>query len=636
LRLSIRWKLLLAVGLPALLIYSFVVVAGAHRLRVRGLERMEENAQRLAVFHSERLDAEFSIFAQTARVTAAILEFPAACDASRLEGLLQRNVEDIHLIVGSCALLEPDEQLTGVTRAAPCVFAQNGISRTFELSDESGPTDIREQEWFKEARAAGSEAWSEPYRRSESDPETVVTFATPVHQSGRLAGFVTVDVSLEEIREHLGAVQFVEGELAILGPSGAVVTYPEEGTVIDDTLFRLAQRGDRPDLAELLGRMTSGEVDVEHLPMPAGIGAQWILYAPIRGTGWTFAASLPESQVLAFSNSQLRWGLVFTVAGLVLILSVLLVVVTRMTGRLSHLCAAVGELSRGNLDVQVTEVDTQDEVGRLARAFNRMTTDLKAHVETRAKETAAREAVESELRVARNIQTSLLPQRYPPFPAHREFDLHAISLPARPVGGDFFDYFFLTNDTLVLLMADVSGKGIPAALFMAVARTVLRDLSPGSPSPAATLTRANRALSEDNVGSMFVTMFLGWYNIRTGSLRYANAGHPLPYRIGASGEVEQSGTVTGPVLGILDGEQYREGQLDVGIGERLVLYTDGIPEAIAPSGDFFGEERFAEILRQSTADPAERLLQKVAVKVESFQDHALQDDITLLLLQRNS
>jgi sigma-B regulation protein RsbU (phosphoserine phosphatase) len=636
LRISIRWKLLLAVGLPALLLYAFVVVAGAIRLRARGVERLQEVAGRLAAAYGERLDAEFRSVAQIPRSTAALLQAQPALDDAVVTEMLRGNVEQSPLISASCLIFGPDADGSPDWAAMPCAIRDGDTIRLIDRAVEPGYDGYREKEWFRKAVETGVSAWSEPFRLSPNDADGLLTFVVPFRSAGGPAGFTTVDVPLAEVREHLGTIEVGTRDFSILSSAGTYILHPDSSIVLAESIFSLAERTARPDLADLGRRMLAGSPGVERIRMLDEPGHQWVFYAPIPSAGWTFVSAVPEAQVLAFSNDQLRRGLVIVAIGLAVILGTLLVVVNRITRPLGHLVGAVGELSRGNLDVEVTEVESEDEIGKLARVFNRMTTDLKAHVETHARETAEREAVESELRVARNIQMSMLPQRYPPFPAHREFDLHAISLPARQVGGDFFDYFFLTNETLVLLMADVSGKGIPAALFMAVARTVVRDLSPGSASPAVTLTRANRALNEDNVGSMFVTMFLGWYNIRTGVLRYANAGHPLPYRIRTDGSVEASGEVTGPVLGILDGKQYREAQVQIEAGERILLYTDGIPEAISPTGDFFGEERFAELIAESVADPAERLLQKVAVKVESFQDHVLQDDLTLLLLQRNA
>jgi sigma-B regulation protein RsbU (phosphoserine phosphatase) len=234
------------------------------------------------------------------------------------------------------------------------------------------------------------------------------------------------------------------------------------------------------------------------------------------------------------------------------------------------------------------------------------------------------------------LQYSVRPGEALSFPEGPEFALHALSAPARIVAGDYFDFFFVAEDTMVVVMADVSGKGIPAALLMGVTRSVLRNVSADSASPGATLSRVNKILYDAELGAMFVTIFLGWYNTRTGMLRYANAGHPRPYRLKIGGGIAQVGEVTGPILGILDVKTYGEAEERLAPGERLVLYTDGVTEARNPAGDFFGHARLEGLLQRVASEPVDRMCQLVAREVELFQDGQRQDDATLLALLRKA
>ncbi len=227
------------------------------------------------------------------------------------------------------------------------------------------------------------------------------------------------------------------------------------------------------------------------------------------------------------------------------------------------------------------------------------------------------------------------PGTFPPFPDHREFDIHAVDSPARVVTGDSYDFFFVNEETLAIVIADVSGKGIPAALLVGVTRSMVRNLSAVSTSPGDTLSRVNRILYQTELGAMYVTIFLGWYNIRTGVLVYANAGHPPPYRVVADGAAVPFGDVTGPILGILDLDQYVTKEARLEVGDKLVLYTDGVTEAIAPNGEFFGAGRLADLLSRNSSQSVDRLCEIVADRVDDFQDHARQDDTTILTLQRN-
>jgi len=239
--------------------------------------------------------------------------------------------------------------------------------------------------------------------------------------------------------------------------------------------------------------------------------------------------------------------------------------------------------------------------------------------------------VESELRVARQIQTSLLPTN---FPKDDAFDLYAINLSAKQVAGDFFDFFFLDDGTLVVIMADVSGKGVPAALYMAVARTVLRQVCYTHESLASAVTVANDLLDENNLGSMYVTLFIGWYDVSSGELRYVNAGHPPPYRIDPSGTITPFGEVSGTVLGLLPGREYNEGAERLAPGDRLVLFTDGVPEAEAENEEFYGDERFLGLLETGAGENVEDICELVTSAVSDYQAGRLHDDVTVMALER--
>jgi sigma-B regulation protein RsbU (phosphoserine phosphatase) len=263
-----------------------------------------------------------------------------------------------------------------------------------------------------------------------------------------------------------------------------------------------------------------------------------------------------------------------------------------------------------------------------------MVKDLRGHVAALTDATRAREAVESELRVARNIQNALLPRTFPPFPHLKEFDLHAVNAAARHIGGDFFDYFFVEKDVLMIVIADVSGKGVPAAMFMAVARTIIRNLAPACPSPGLLMTRTNALLLEDNTEFMFVTLFVARYNIRTGRLVYANGGHPQPYLLNG-GRPTRFGEVTGTIVGVLPDLTYAEASAELKPGDRLVFYTDGVTEARSPSGEFLYDSGFEIMLATMNGRSAREICLDCIRRVTDYQADDIADDITVMVLQRN-
>ena len=225
---------------------------------------------------------------------------------------------------------------------------------------------------------------------------------------------------------------------------------------------------------------------------------------------------------------------------------------------------------------------------------------------------------------------------FPAFPRRPGMELHALDMTGRLASGDYGDFFFLSDTTLALVLADVSGKGVPAAVLRGVTRSVIRFLAPSSLTPGETLTRANRILCGARLGSMFVTLYLGWYEVASGKLSYANAGHPVPYRIARTEQVAPLGEVTGPILGILEEREFATGEEKLEAGDSLVLFTDGVSEARSPRGEFFGGSHLASALASHAALAPAEFCEALARSVRAFQDGRPQDDATILALRRTA
>jgi sigma-B regulation protein RsbU (phosphoserine phosphatase) len=247
-----------------------------------------------------------------------------------------------------------------------------------------------------------------------------------------------------------------------------------------------------------------------------------------------------------------------------------------------------------------------------------------------------KDRMEEELNVGRNIQMSMVPLEFPAFPDRDEFDLHALLKPAREVGGDFYDYFLVNQDELCVVVGDVSGKGVPAALFMAVTRTMMKTRASDDNSPASIMTAVNDELSADNSESMFVTLFLGIFNIRTGDFRYTNAGHNLPYIRRVNGEIDTIQQVHGPVAGAMEGLAYKQDSLTLQPGDLLLMFTDGVSEAMDAGSNLFGEQRIIDYLSNMEGTEPKDTVDGLADAVDVYADEEPQfDDITILALRCN-
>ncbi len=277
------------------------------------------------------------------------------------------------------------------------------------------------------------------------------------------------------------------------------------------------------------------------------------------------------------------------------------------------------------------EVHTRDELQELADSFQYMVVELNEYIHNLNRITAEKERIGAELDVARHIQASMLPCVFPAFPERHEFDVYASMTPAKEVGGDFYDFFLVDDDHLALVMADVSGKGVPAALFMMISKTLIKSAAQNGLSPKAVLEKVNNQLCENNDAEMFVTVWLGILEMSTGKLKCANAGHEYPAIMREGGQYELFKDRHGFVLAGMEGSRYNEYELELHVGDRLFVYTDGVPEATDAENVLYGTERMLAALNEAKDLPCQELLDHIHKSVNQFVGQADQfDDITML------
>lgn len=286
-------------------------------------------------------------------------------------------------------------------------------------------------------------------------------------------------------------------------------------------------------------------------------------------------------------------------------------------------------MNRGAFDFLTKPIDFQDLEITIQKTFE-LITELKRAFH----EHDQLVAIHHELDFARDIQRSILPTRFPPFPDRKEVEIHAKMIAAREVGGDFYDFFFIAPDRLAFVIADVSGKGVPAALFMMISRTLLKAQAFIRPQPDLCLHAINNLLQADNKADMFVTLFYGILNTRTGELTYCNGGHNPPYLIHTDGQVEALEKIGGMALGIFSDRPYRAKTVPLKPGETVFLYTDGITEAENGQDEFFTEDRLIPVLQRLATASAQQILEGVIEEVKTFASGAPQsDDITALAIR---
>ncbi|MCM2563731.1 SpoIIE family protein phosphatase [Lutimaribacter sp. EGI FJ00015] len=402
---------------------------------------------------------------------------------------------------------------------------------------------------------------------------------------------------------------------------------PVSGTPIPE-LLAAAARGDDP--ATLRYALPGAQAPIE---MQA-----YVSY--FRPLGWYVVSTVPSAEVNRPANALTRQqGVIFAmVLGVALMLAWLFAL--KLTGPLQRLTGYARQLpgqdftrsdgAQGALD---RLADTRSEVGGLARAFRFMEGELRENIRVLLDTTRDKERIESELNIARDIQRGLLPKIFPPFPDNPQIDLHASLTPARHVGGDLFDFYFLDDHRLLFAVGDVADKGVPSALFMAITKTLVKSASGQETDPALMMRRVNEALSADNPRAMFVTLFIGILDIRSGEVDYVNAGQNPPILLSTDGHADLVRPISGPPAGVMEGVVYDRLKLRLASGDNLVVYTDGVTEAMNDDNAEYGTGRLLALLQRLRGQRATRLVDGVLEDVRRHSDGALQsDDLTLLCL----
>lgn len=631
--LSIRWKLVLAIGIPLLAISGVTIVLDYIGLRSAAYDQMRAYVSQVTQQYAARLDARMEQLAQVGRSAGAFIEAHPELTEEDVYRLMQTNVMQSHLIYGSCVAFAPHKFDPNRRLVAPYVYGDRENLSRLDVADAYDYTEPS-WDWYRLAVENRQAYWTEPFFDEGAGDVVMCTYVVPLIRDGEFIGTTNIDVELETLQQAIALPIQHNARFSILSRSGTIVSDEEPDLIYHETVFSLAAKLQRPRLAELGRTILTGDHGTAQLNYTDTGERVLIGYAKVPSTGWSFVAGIPESEVLAGIYQHLTRRTMMVSLSLVLVLATTVVLSLLITKPINQLSTVVQALNVGNLGARAVGIRSRDEFGQLARAFNTMAERLRDQIDALRQETAARQSVESELRVAREIQTSLLPRRFPPFPERGEFDLHAINAPARRVAGDFFDFFFTSDRDLILVIADVSGKGVPAAMYMAVARTIIRNLAIRGLGPAELLREANRLLLGEDVAGMFVTVFIARYDVFTGIGEYANAGHPPPCVLASDGSVGVVGPPTGMVLGVDDEATFDAREFSLRPGDQLVCFTDGLPEARSANGDFYRDERVMELFAAHAHEGPAQFCGSVVSRIEEFSAFHLSDDLTLLVLRR--
>lgn len=489
--------------------------------------------------------------------------------------------------------------------------------------------------------------------------------ATPYYANGQFAGVVGMGTFLDNINEIILNTKIGDNGFGfVINKQGQIIASPHTtGDLITGiNNIKDLRQSTNTSLADAVQKIINEKAGLTE----ANIDGKdyYLAYAPMKNTDWYFVTAMEVDTVIAPAKEtheniiniateymdNLSEKTKMTVIGMIISISILLFFITYigwsladyLTKPIRQLSKGVQQIAMGNFNGKLN-IHTGDEIESLAISFNAMTTELQTYIKNLEQITAEKERIATELNVATNIQKNMLPCIFPPYPDRKDFDIYAVMYPAKEVGGDFYDFYLLDENHLVITIADVSDKGIPAAMFMVITKTILKNFAMSMTSPddfSAVVQCANRQLCENNEEMMFVTVFMGMLDLKTGKFVYVNAGHTPPmirHKHKDDSTFEYLPVEKNCVLGINEEAQFKQQEVYLKQGDELFLYTDGVTEAINKEKKLYSIERlYSNLNKINQKSSCQDILRDVKLSIDEFAQGMYQsDDITMLAIKLN-
>ncbi len=591
----------------------------------------------------EAIDHATELLNSTAlRVNSILDRVQTASD--NMDWLVSRHLDGPDsMFVYSKQILENNPELNGCSISfEPYYFKEKGqYFSAFSLNENDTIMTTQEGssqyqyfyfDWYQQAKLRQAPCWTEPF--NDDNPgnslvasETISSYCKPLYdKKGTFVGVMSVDLALSWLSKTISAVKPYPNSYSImLGRGGTFFVHPDSTKLSVQTIFTETLEKPNPKLTALGKAMLAGEEGMMELMIDGK--DSYVFYKPLGNTGWSTAIICPESDIFGGYVRLQHIVMCILIIGLLLMLWTLSKILNRELQPLGVLAKQAETIASGNFNESLPTTERIDEIGKLSQSFSEMQASLVKYIDELTVTTANKERIEGELRIAREIQMGMVPRIFPAFPERDDIDLYASMTPAKEVGGDLYD-FFIQHNKMYFCVGDVSGKGVPASLFMAVTRNLFRVVAQQELPPAEVARQINDTLSEDNEQGMFVTMFIGILDLRTGRLEFCNCGHNPPVYKGEFLPMEANAP-----LGLFAGIEFTGETIDDIENNMMLFYTDGLNEAENMAHEQFGDERLLNFM-QHEATTAKNTILEIQEAVANFVgDAEPSDDLTMLCLK---
>jgi sigma-B regulation protein RsbU (phosphoserine phosphatase) len=624
-KVTLSTRLITWVGIPAALVLGFVVWNASRRSFDRVAAQTEQLSRLSARTYAGELETALSRVQKIPEMIGRTLETGELDTPEKIETFLRRVVEKNPDVYGSCIAFKPNGLGSDINAYAPYYYrGPDG-----PIFEQLAKPDYNyfQWDWYRIPRDEGRAMWTEPYFDEGGGNTIMITFSAPFRREELFWGIATIDIAMSEfMRAGQAATVGRTGYVFVVSKQGRFLTYPDQSRIMQATI----QETD-PELGK---RMLAGDSGFLRTRDPWKDRPAWIAYSPVHNGELSLAVVYPEDEALADAR-RLRNELLITGAiGMLALFGTLIFIARTSSKPIAELARAAQLVADGDLEQRLSVTAPTDEVRNLMNAFNKMTRDLQMRMQELRYTTTVKERFEGELNAARSIQMSLVPKHFPAFPGRPEFEVHALLRPAREIGGDLYDFYFLDEEWLCFLIGDVSGKGVPAALFMAVTKTLLKASSSRSVPMDKMIAHVNDELCEQTDSGMFVSLLYAHLNTRTGALEFCNAGHPIPYLLGADQKSQPLTATKDVAIGAMSALDYHMTRVQLAPGDTLFFYTDGVTEAMDRSDRFYSNARLECVLNDVGTLEVEKITRGVVRDVRTFCGEREQsDDISVMALR---
>ena len=540
-------------------------------------------------------------------------------------------------IVGAAVAYNPNYEPKKGQPFSPYAYRDSTGIHTKQLTDKE--YDYQHQEWYQRPIELGEGVWSEPYIDKGGGEVPMITYSWPlINSRGEFYAVQTADISLgwlsdltkemdDTYNDHLNWSWNNISEQAysfIVSREGTFVVHPNEAYVLNKTIQDFFKENAKKSI-----NISDTQKGKSKIFIGKNNNVYIMFYSPIEHTDWAMGVIIPLMNILNPVFYFLTALIVFMAIGLIIVALICRGVIRRITKPLRRFADSADEIAKGNFLVELPKIKSKDEMLRLRNSFETMQTSLVKQIEETKIMNEEKGRIEGELHTARHIQMSMLPKTFPPFPERDDLDIYGQLAPAKEVGGDLYD-FYIRDEKLFFCIGDVSGKGVPASLVMAVTRSLFRSSSSHENRPSRVINTINDAIARDNESNMFVTFFMGVLDLPTGRLRYCNAGHNAPIFI-KQDKVDFLPVIPNIPLGVVTDFQFEEQETWMPHGATIFLFTDGLNEAENNQHEQLGDERILAVEQDAFNLSPQEQINKMTQAVNKHVNGAEQsDDMTML------